>query len=332
MGKSKTLSLSFLIIGTFVGGGFASGKEIMLFYSRYGVISIVFCLLSGVLLYYLIRTFLLIGKCGVSCYEINIFRRRVNFKWFLVLCNLVLVASMFAGVYEIGETTRRGWGIYFQLVTIVLAVWCLFKGLKGLEKVNKYFIPVLLLGMMSVVTFSFGGEWGVVKSDFVSSLFSGGMYVFFNMLSLSVLLVEIGRHYSVATIKKASIISSTILTLVLLVVSVFFTLYYTTMQNYNLPVVVLAFELGKPIGYFMLLLVYGGMFTTLLGTAFSVKQTLNTKLPNYISVLSTITLGFVVSLFGFDKIVSKGYLVLGLVGLVFCIYVICTKKNFVQKS
>ena len=59
---SKVFMLVFLIFGTVVGSGFSSGKEIMVFFSRYGVVSYLYILLAGILFYLIFYFFLSYGK------------------------------------------------------------------------------------------------------------------------------------------------------------------------------------------------------------------------------------------------------------------------------
>lgn len=332
---SRIVGLSFLIIGAFVGGGFASAKEIVVYYSQYGVAGIIFCILSGILLFYLTRMFLMLGKNNSNnyCYTAFIFGKKYNFKSILILCNFVFVASMFAGIYELGEIFKPGFGIYFQITTVILSIILLLKGIKGIEKLNMLLIPILLLSITLVVLFSYGNySVGIAESDYFGGLINSGLYIFFNILALAVFLIEIGKYYNYDEIKKASIISTIILTSVLLVLSTFFVVYYDTMQSISLPIVLLAFNISKYIGYFLLFIVYIGMFTTLLSSAYSIKQFYASKFSDSIAAILTLIIGFVFSFFSFEKIVTKFYVLLGVVGLLFCTYVFCTKKVFVQKS
>ena len=55
---SKVFLIVFVIFGTVVGSGFSSGKEIMIFFSRLGVLSYLYILLAGFGFFWLFLFFL----------------------------------------------------------------------------------------------------------------------------------------------------------------------------------------------------------------------------------------------------------------------------------
>ena len=81
-----------LIIGTVIGSGFASGKEIAVFFSRFGSLSYVFIGLAFFLFFGVFYWILSYGNKGMS--KLN------SSKFFLILSvvvSLVFTSSMFAG-------------------------------------------------------------------------------------------------------------------------------------------------------------------------------------------------------------------------------------------
>ena len=330
MKKSNSFKLSFLIVGAFIGGGFASGKEIMVYFSQFGYVSLLFCVLSGLIFYYLVKTFLFISYNNKAnlCYSINIFKKNINLKPILMFCNFVIVAGMFAGISELGNVNFNNLGIYLVIFTIALTFFVLIKGLKSLEYVNFMLIPIMLLSLTLVIVFSIGKyNFVLIKNNAILSFFNSVVYMMFNVLALCTFLLEIGKHYSKKQIKKCSVISSITLTLILLIINIFFVTYYTTVQNQNLPIVFLANNISKAFGIFITIMVYVGMLTTLLSCSYTIKQYINKRFNNAISILIILVVGVTISLIGFEKIISKLYTLLGIIGIFFCVYVICAKLN-----
>ena len=57
MKKEKCFGLIWIIIGTFIGAGFVSGKEIYNYFSRFGILSIFMIVLATFLFYFFVKTF-----------------------------------------------------------------------------------------------------------------------------------------------------------------------------------------------------------------------------------------------------------------------------------
>ena len=58
----RQIKLILLIIGTIIGAGFVSGKDIAIFFSNYGYFSLIFIFPMFFLLYFIIFKLLIIGS------------------------------------------------------------------------------------------------------------------------------------------------------------------------------------------------------------------------------------------------------------------------------
>ena len=102
----KVFSLSMLILGGFVGAGFASGREIAFYFSSYQKYSVIGIVVAVVVLFLLMNIFLFLSnyfdsfKSFIDRY-FGKYSLVVNVLFAVVL--LILVGAMFAGTIELSK-------------------------------------------------------------------------------------------------------------------------------------------------------------------------------------------------------------------------------------
>ncbi|MCI8485542.1 MAG: hypothetical protein HFJ20_00100, partial [Clostridia bacterium] len=99
------LKVIFVIIGTLIGAGFASGKEIYIFFNKYGICGIIGILVSGLILGILVYKvfYILIKQRKINEYNelLNyMFDNRKNNKFNIVriinyIINIFLIISFY---------------------------------------------------------------------------------------------------------------------------------------------------------------------------------------------------------------------------------------------
>lgn len=341
MRKNSTFGLIWVMIGTFIGAGFASGKEIATYFSRFGFFSIFLALIAGFLFYIFMRTCLMVGKNigavgGVykSCFG----KFGLPIKITIVIATFITIGSMLAGAYEI-------FGIFLSPVLnmILLVLLMLISGIIVIKnypmitKVNSMLIPALLGAILIVcIVFIFSGKYYflVEKVSIIqgfSSLFS---YVSFNMLSTGVFLIEVGAKYSKKQIRFASLGSSMIITFFIMLVGISLYLGGENVMAHSLPLVETAFNLGGVFGIIMMCVVFVGLTTSLISDVYVLSiYAENLHSNKFLIVPVILIIGFFISLLGFSFIVVNLYALLGGLGVLFLIAIlICASKFRKEKS
>lgn len=195
------LKISVLIIGTTIGAGFASGREIWEFFSSYGFKSyfgiIIFMLLFGICCILII----MISYCYKtnSYYEfLQILVGNKMAKLFdaIILIYLFSVSMvMFAG----SGATFEHWGFpyYVGVIALALCVWLIIKnGIKGIINVNKFLIPILICFILFVTM-----QYNNYNIDYTNEYLrknlevwpSAIIYTSLNLISLVAVLSTIGN-------------------------------------------------------------------------------------------------------------------------------------------
>lgn len=143
------ISAFLAIIGTVIGSGFVSGKEIVVFFSRFGVFSYPCIVLSFFLLFFLFKYILNHGEKAL----LRLKNSKISFFLNLLLC-LIFSSAMFAGIANV--LTFKNSFVNYLLFFIVICL-CLFvfkKGLGGLNKLNFIFVPIMTLIFLFAILFT----------------------------------------------------------------------------------------------------------------------------------------------------------------------------------
>ena len=148
------IKIASVYIGTVIGAGFASGREILEFFGVYGIKGIFGIIVSGLLFSILGSLFLL----KIYKYRINglnelvgtIFGHRFSF-----VLDTIIGLSLYTG-YSVmlsgsGAIFKEELGLSFNLGIIVMVLFTfivfLFK-LEGLSIINTILVPILIIGIL----------------------------------------------------------------------------------------------------------------------------------------------------------------------------------------
>ena len=145
------LKVVFVIIGTLIGAGFASGQEIYIFFFSYGIKGLIGIIVSSIL----------IGITIYKTFKITQKNNTKNYKEFLdcliknkkvkeitnIIVNIFILASFYIMIAGFGAYLEQELGVNSILGSTILSILCLiiFKtNTKGFVKANSILIPILI--------------------------------------------------------------------------------------------------------------------------------------------------------------------------------------------
>ena len=160
------LKIVFVIIGTLIGAGFASGQEIYSFFFTYGLKGIFGIILSSVLIGVVINKILYLSKKrNIKNYKEllnNIIKSegpKFNIKNVVnVIINIFILITFFIMIAGFGAYLQQEFNINTIIGSTILAIFCLaiFKtNIKGFVKVNEILIPILILVVIFIRSIKF---------------------------------------------------------------------------------------------------------------------------------------------------------------------------------
>lgn len=153
----NTLKVVFVIIGTLIGAGFASGQEIYTFFFSFGKKGLYGILLSssiiGIIIY---KTLKIIYKNNINNYKEFLNYLEKNEKINNItnsIINTFILISFYIMIAGFGAYLQQELQLHSIIGSSILAILCLvlFKAnLKGLVKVNEILMPILIITIVYI--------------------------------------------------------------------------------------------------------------------------------------------------------------------------------------
>lgn len=145
------LKVVFVIIGTLIGAGFASGQEIYAFFFSYGIKGLFGVIVSsctiGIIIY---KTLKIILKNNISNYKelLNKLVKNQKIKDITnIIVNIFILISFYVMIAGFGAYLKQEFNLNSIIGSGILALLCLilFKtNIKGFVKINEILIPILI--------------------------------------------------------------------------------------------------------------------------------------------------------------------------------------------
>ena len=326
--------IAAVYVGTVVGAGFATGREIVEFFSRYGFLGIFGILLAGYMFTFLgAKLMRLAASIRAESYDqFNLylfgrfFGRFINVLMGLMLLGVCAVMLSGAGaVFEEHLGMDKNTGI---LLTIALSIVVMMLGVQGLFAVNSFVVPLMVIFNLILVMKASqmpgfiesvlevpgeGAGWKWTVSPFI--------YIAFNLSLAQAVLVPIAREVKDdQTVKWGGIIGGSILTLILLAEHLTLVLL-PNLESYEIPMAVLMKNLAPGLYTVFLMIIFGEIFTSVIGNVFGLEKQLaqHHRLPGIAVVSMLFLFCYLIGQVGYSKLLSYLYPLFGYISLVFII-------------
>lgn len=317
----KDLKYVLLIIGTLFGAGFATGKELAVFFVRFGSISYIVPIIVCILLYFSIY-FLIIYFKQKKCDKIT---ENIIVKCILFIIYLIFSASMFSALilFLHNNFLLNNYLIYF--LSILFCYFILRKKLKFITEFSKFLTPILVVLFLFICfKYSFNHGEQLTTQNSIIVLPNSILYLGANIILLTNLLENSAEK--IVKPKRVAMFSSLLFSLIVSVA--IFALNKNTNHIYEeMPLLEI---IGKNS---LMSFVFGYVFvsailTSLTSFLFATKNTMPFKIKNSNTQnLICVLLIVITSLLGFSKIVENLYFVIGILGLLL-FAILCLSSKF----
>lgn len=327
----NVFKIASVYIGVIIGAGFASGQEIMAFFTVYGTKWVWGMALAGVL-------FALAGWAVLDL----VYRKKIkSYSEFMSITmghNLGKIMEWVSGAFlcvlfctmgaASGAAVKEAFGLPYGLGVVGLLVVCsvVFSfGAKGVVAVNSVLAPILLLGgillslfayvTQSLPTFSFDSAiWQFSKTW----AFSAVVYVSYNMVTTVSVLLPLRSYLTHRYVAFFSGVSSG-LAMGLLGGAIGAVLFLNqgSIAGLEIPMLAIMHRYGREIEGLYLLILLAAILTTAVGNGFGALEFLKSKLPKLSPVLPVLfpVVAALTSVFGFSSWVGRIYPLFGYLGL-----------------
>lgn len=320
-----------VIIGTLIGAGFASGKEIYLFFMKYGKLGQIGIIISGIftgLIIYLVLKKMQekqIQNYSDLLQNINPKNKKIN-KCINVIVNSFLLISFYIMIAGFSAYMEQAYKlpIYISSIFFIIVCYIVFqKSLQGMMKINSYLVPVLLflilyLGIKNIPYLIESKAAVLIQTNQKGFLINSLLYASYNSIILIPVLVTMKKYInSQNQINLISIISS------ILIVLLSFAIYGLLLkgqffvEELELPLIEITQEFGSIFKYIYGFVIIVSIFTSAISAGYSFLQNVSKDKNSYKRNLILISIiGVFVSNIGFSNLVQILYPTFGVLGLV----------------
>ena len=315
----NVLKVVFVIIGTLIGAGFASGQEVYLFFFSYGMKGLIGILISSIIIGVVIySTFNILNKYKINTYKdfLNILIPK-NTKLKIIanfIINIFILITFFIMIAGFGAYFEQEIGINRLVMTSI----------KGVVKVNELIVPILIgfifiIGIISIKNIHILNlENYVIRTNYTNFALSAVLYSSYNSILLIPVLITLNNYVkNKKQIFYISFISAIVTILLSVIIFLLLVRVDVDISKLEMPVVYVVSNMFKILRYIYGVIILGSIFTTAisLGVSFLQNTAKNKKGYTQISIIMCIT-SVIISKFGFSNLVSLLYPIFGYLGLI----------------
>lgn len=331
----KIFQVAVVFIGTIVGAGLASGKEITQFFTSFGIMSFVSIIICG--LFYVFMGSI-ISKIGIK-YKLNSYGdviQKISPNFFGkitgVITTIYLISSASIILAGSGALINQFFGvpkIVGTLIMMIIAIFFLFRGTNGLIEINSFIVPTLIFTITTITLLYFTLCREVLTFDNILSFeppkesglwLSTILYAGYNVLCCSGVLVPLSTKVKKTRTMFLGVFFGALgLTLLCLMINLLLTVNQPYIYQYEIPLLFVTKRFSYILQALLLMVILLEMFSTEVSDIYSISKTLENifKMNFKKSVILVIFIAFPISLIGFGNLISTLYPLFGFLSLIF---------------
>jgi uncharacterized membrane protein YkvI len=340
------IQIAAVYVGTVVGAGFATGREIVEFFTRFGFIGLIGMLMSGYILIFLGSKLMVISaRIKAESYE--------EFNEYLFGKSLgkginLLVLFMLLGVCGV---MLAGAGAIFEeqlglsktsgiVITIVLSIIVMVVGIKGLFAVNTFVVPLMITFSFILMGLSLRLPHFMDQLLYIPNVTDGWKavispfsYTALNLGLAQAVLVPVATEVKdERIIKLGGILGGAALTIIL-IAGHFTLIMLPNFASYEIPMAIIMKNLASGLYWIFVLVIYGEIFTTVIGNVFGLEKQIKKyiSLPKMVTVSGIFAISYLLSLFEYSRLLSYLYPIFGYISLVFIVLLWMKPMNDIKK-
>ena len=291
------------LIGTFIGAGFASGKEIYLFFFKYQVYGILGIIVSAIFIGYIIYKVLNISKRNDICNYNEFLNYLIKNKLikiiliniidvFLIISFCIMVSGFSAFIYQ-----EFNINIIIGFIFMLICSYCAFKRkATGIIKINNILIPIIIFIIFFIVI----KKVNLYELNFINGLNGEGfninnwkienfkflifsiLYANYNLLTIIPIVVTMSNvTKNKKKIKYISIICSIIIFILSMSIFAILSQSNFNITNLEMPVVFIVGRYGIFYKYIYCLVVGIAIFTTAISVGYGYLQNYENNKEKY---------------------------------------------------
>lgn len=346
----KILKMGSAFIGIIVGAGFASGQEILQYFTSFGYMGMAAAVISTALFAYLGMVLTRLGsRLRTTSHKEVIYQ--ISGRVLGTIIDYIIIFTLFGvGVVMVagaGSNLQQQFGIapfYGSLLMVILIFLTILMNVDKVVAVIGGLTPFLVLAVIIASVYSLttmDTSFAVldpiannVKTTLPNWFISGINYVSFNIaVGASMALVMGGAEKDEKTAALGGLVGGLSLGVLIILSHLAIFSRVDIVGDSDMPMLAIIDDISPVLAIFMAFVLYGMIFNTAVamfyafGARFTKAGTKNFK----VFVFITLAVGFGLSFFGFKNLVAHFYPYIGYLGLILAAVLIYTSFNLPEK-
>ncbi len=331
----NTLKVIFVIVGTLIGAGFASGKEVYSFFAQYDGNGIIGIFISSFILSVVIYKVLKISlKNNINTYNpfTKILIKSDKIREILeIIINIFLVISFFIMIAGFSAYLNQEFNIPNICGTIIISIVCYitFLGnIKMLVKINSILTPIIIIVIMALLCKSIPTtiEWEI-DERIIRSIIKAVLYASYNSIILIPILLSLKEYINnEKQIKIIAIISYILVTILAITIFLLLQQIEIDAKKIEMPIIYIVGKFGKVYKYIYGIIILTAIYTSAGAAGYGILENYINSPKTYKRIAKMLCIiALFTSLIGFSNLVNLLYPAFGILGL-FQIYKITISK------
>ena len=337
----KSFQIGGAFVGLVTGAGFASGQEIMQYFTSFGVMGILGGFVATVVFAFLGMILAQLGSdLQTTSHKEGIYH--IGGRFFGPVLDMLIIAVLFGvGIVMFagsGATFQQTFGIHpmiGSIIMVIVTILTLLLDVKNILKVVAMLTPYLMGIIFVIMVYSFFtmdysvGELDIISREqpaAASSWWMGAiLYVSYNIAAGAAMLIVMGGTEKDRKIAgRGGIIGGIMLGVLIVLINLALFVKMDVVAGTAMPTLELAKQIHPIVGICMALILLGMMYNTAVGMfyVFTVRFISPDK-PMFKPVIVLVGfIGFGASTVGFTTLVGKMYAAMGYLGFALVLAII----------
>ena len=330
----RAFQIATIFIGTIVGAGLSSGKELSQFFSQYGYLSFLGLIFCGFFYIWMSRMIVAIS-CKYKLQSYDAFIRLISPGIMGKFTNYVITFFFFTSTAIViagsGALINQYFGIPIWVgifIMVSLGILVLLRETNGLIEINGFIVPALVI-IMGILFFAFTKKFPETLSISYLKLampakrglaLSTVIYAGFNIMSCIGILVPLSTELeNTNDIIVGVALGASFLTLISCIINFLMMVTFKHALRYEIPLLYVAKQIGPLIQFILLCVIWLEMFSSKVSNIYSLAK----SMQNYYSfsfkksMFIIITVSLPVTQVGFGTLITFLYPFFGMLSLIF---------------
>lgn len=332
--------IASVYIGTVIGAGFASGQEVLQFFSAYGWLGLAGTLIVTTLFFFFGYSVLLLGYKLQADSHVDIVRF-TNGKVFGLIIDVVItiflfgaLAAMIAGAGAIVEEQFGVHAIWGTIAMAVITLLTVITGTRGVVNAISRVVPFLLLSVLFISIYSLvinpiSGDEILLTANIPGAtpnwILSAVNYTSYNMVIAVAVLAPMGaKAENKRKLFWGALLGALGLGIGIIAIYLCVLTNITGVFEMEVPMVEIASKISMLVQYGFAIILFAEVYTTAVGNLYGFTRRVSLKISKMWLITISTTIAFFVAQLGFSNMVLYLYPAVGYVGILFFIGVIYT--------